>query len=400
MMLQTRGINFGLEVIVIGDLNINMKKPYNSDNPINEMCNFLNMENLINEATRETNTSSTIIDLILTTMPNSHIVSDIIKTSISDHYLVYTLLRYKKSAKGHRNIQVRSYKNFNEQSFFSDLQITLESFTLNPPNTTKFCMVQMENCLTILLIYMHLYAVTELKVETKPWITYEAIQLMYERDHAHNKWTKTKEQVWLDKYKSLRNLVTSKITYDKSEYFRNGIDNANGNPRKVWNIIKHALGTNRPSKTETISQLSPDTLNNVFINIGPFLAKKFPKNKPNWILPTSIHTFKFCEISKTFILKYLNSLTYKSNLDINLIDSKLLKIAANVITDSIHSLLNLSLSVGYFPSEWKIAKVTPIFKGKGSKTSEMNYRPISVLPHVAKIMEKAIQIQLSNYLTD
>ena len=46
------------------------------------------------------------------------------------------------------------------------------------------------------------------------------------------------------------------------------------------------------------------------------------------------------------------------------------------------------------------SKVTPIFKGKGSKTSEMNYRPISVLPHVAKIMEKAIQIQLSNYIAE
>ena len=99
-------------------------------------------------------------------------------------------------------------------------------------------------------------------------------------------------------------------------------------------------------------------------------------------------------------LKYLNSLTYKSNLDVNLIDCKLLKIAANVITDFIHYLLNLSLSVGCFPSEWKIAKVTPIFKGKGSKTSEMNYRPISVLSHVAKIMEKAIQIQLSNYIAE
>ena len=73
------------------------------------------------------------------------------------------------------------------------------------------------------------------------------LQLMYERNHAHNKWTKTKEQVWLDKkYKILRNLVSSKIRYDKSEYFRNGIDKANGKPRKVWNIIKHALGTNRP----------------------------------------------------------------------------------------------------------------------------------------------------------
>ena len=47
------------------------------------------------------------------------------------------------------------------------------------------------------------------------------------------------------------------------------------------------------------------------------------------------------------------------------------------------------------PQEWKEAKVTPIFKS-GEKDDVNNYRPISVLPLISKIMERAIQVQLVN----
>ena len=63
-------------------------------------------------------------------------------------------------------------------------------------------------------------------------------------------------------------------------------------------------------------------------------------------------------------------------------------------------MLNLSLSKGIVPSEWKLAKVIPVYKSKGRVTEEGNYRPISILPHISKLLEKAIHDQLSNYLIE
>ena len=53
----------------------------------------------------------------------------------------------------------------------------------------------------------------------------------------------------------------------------------------------------------------------------------------------------------------------------------------------------------FFPNEWKIAKVTPLFK-KGSKRELGNYRPISVLPRASKVFEKIIYHQLYRYLQE
>ena len=65
----------------------------------------------------------------------------------------------------------------------------------------------------------------------------------------------------------------------------------------------------------------------------------------------------------------------------------------NILTD----MLNRFLIEGVFPKQWKSARVTPIFKG-GDRNSPSNYRPISVLPILSKILEKHINLHLQTYL--
>ena len=66
-------------------------------------------------------------------------------------------------------------------------------------------------------------------------------------------------------------------------------------------------------------------------------------------------------------------------------DCKLLRLASPIIAPSLTHIFNLSLAQGQMPSDWKIARVTPVYKNKGSKDDPGNYRPISVVPTVKKI---------------
>ena len=58
----------------------------------------------------------------------------------------------------------------------------------------------------------------------------------------------------------------------------------------------------------------------------------------------------------------------------------------------------MSLQTGYCPKDWKLAQVSPAYKGKGNISEETNYRPLSVISHLAKICEKSVQNQLLQYL--
>ena len=79
------------------------------------------------------------------------------------------------------------------------------------------------------------------------------------------------------------------------------------------------------------------------------------------------------------------------------ISAKLLKDSADVIAKSLTTIFNKSILSGSFPDDMKIAIVSPIYKSD-CKSKPTNYRPVSVLSAVAKIFEKLISHQLSNYL--
>ena len=96
--------------------------------------------------------------------------------------------------------------------------------------------------------------------------------------------------------------------------------------------------------------------------------------------------------------KIIQSLNSNKGSGLDGISCKLLKEAAPVITPSLTFIINLSIDSCIFPDDWKIAKVTPMFK-EGSKSDPNNYKPVPVLPIVSKIIE-IIFDQLFNYLTE
>ena len=76
----------------------------------------------------------------------------------------------------------------------------------------------------------------------------------------------------------------------------------------------------------------------------------------------------------------------------------LLKKCSTVLAPSLCRIFNASLSSGHVPTAYKVSHICPIFKS-GNSTVAANYRPVSLLPIVSRLLEKVVQKQVVKYLT-
>ena len=97
--------------------------------------------------------------------------------------------------------------------------------------------------------------------------------------------------------------------------------------------------------------------------------------------------------------KILRSTNIRKAAGIDDLSGCFLKDGSRVLSKPISELCNLSIKLGSFPDSCKIAKLKPLFK-KGSKTNSSNYRPISLLPLISRIIQKLIHEQTSSFLSN
>ena len=109
-------------------------------------------------------------------------------------------------------------------------------------------------------------------------------------------------------------------------------------------------------------------------------------------------SFEFAEIEPSKVLKLLSKLDVTKATGLDQISNKVLKQAAPVIYKQLTELFNLSLKSGEYPVDWKLAKVSPVFKA-GERNDPNNYRPISILSTISRVFEKLVYEQIYNYLT-
>ena len=109
--------------------------------------------------------------------------------------------------------------------------------------------------------------------------------------------------------------------------------------------------------------------------------------------------FKFTKVSASFVEEEIRNFKRHKSTGLDELPPGLLKDCAASLSIPIAHIVNLSLESSIVPTDWKIAVIRPIFKS-GSPSSPDNYRPISILPVLSKILERAVHTQLINYLEE
>jgi hypothetical protein len=215
----------------------------------------------------------------------------------------------------------------------------------------------------------------------------------------------------LDNYKRYRNLFNSLLRKSKTHYFETNLQNNEKNPKKTWEILREAIGK-KPcvpiSEIKINGTLSNDPtqianeFNNFFSKIGSKIAAEVSTTErdPLSYIPETPNTplLEMGGIGPEEVRSILKNMDKKNSPDLDGISLALLKHIATEISLPLSHIFNLSLQTGTFPTKLKTSRVVPIFKA-GDKTSCDNYRPISLVSSISKILEKAVANRLVNHLT-
>ncbi len=245
----------------------------------------------------------------------------------------------------------------------------------------------------------------------KPWYNSEIRRTSRQRDRQKSKAIKTGNPADWCIFKRLRNNVNNMKKHAKDTFFNNIEytlnDLSSTNQLQYWKLIKMLVKDNS-SKCETIPPLkNPDdsysltdeekanTLNNYFVSISTVDASNIAL--PNFILKTNA-TIDNINISEQEINDILSNLVINKANGPDEISHHMLKETSRTICLPLSILFNRSIYENIYPSCWKLANVMPLFK-KGDNEEPSNYRPISLISCIGKVMERVVFKHLYNYYT-
>ena len=167
-------------------------------------------------------------------------------------------------------------------------------------------------------------------------------------------------------------------------------------------VIGNESKFNKITELDTADSLSTDPieisniLNTHFSKIGPSSASEIQNTSSNFTdyITLAEQIFKLAEVSCQEVFNLIQKIPSNKTSSLDNISARLLKEASPIVTLRLTFIINLSFITGIFPNAWKRARVSPIFK-EDLKTDPNNYRPISVLPVVSKLIERVV---LTNYM--
>ena len=224
-------------------------------------------------------------------------------------------------------------------------------------------------------------------------------------------------------YRKLRNDCTSMVRKDRIKRYKEihiDIDERK-DTRDLYNQTKAQLGWNSSKTPETflvdgMSVSAPRKLANIQLKYFNNKIKSLVDNLPpvsgdpcrylvlalsKWRNRMDRQMFNLKEITLLETVQLLKKMGNSKSFGHDQLDSWSLKLIASHIYLPLQHIINLSIRSKKIANRWKIARVIPLFKGgKLVKTSPASFRPISLLPITAKLVERAIQIQLSKFMEE
>lgn len=394
-------------LIVLGDININLLNGSISQNYLYDMSSF-GLTSNINTATRPS--SGSCIDHVFSRLsPSFNLLCNVLEYYITDHSLIHCEIKFLMNECNQNSIKKRSKNVLDMPELIKSLdqEDWGNVYSETDPNLAY------NDFIKILKSYLNAHTkcviLKRKDMKIKPWMSYELIEKINCKKKVYKKLKKHPDNVEVKKhFKMISKEIKVLVAKTKEEYYLSKFDEVGCDMKKSWQLVdeitsyssKRIESTNMliiNGNTITDSYDIAENFNNYFVNIASELRE-------NNVIPDdfhySHHIDKSCylnPITAHELCMIVASMQNKSSKDIDGLSNVIVKSTFIYIVDVLSHIFNLSFSSGIVPDNLKQAVVIPLHKN-GNMNRIENFRPISLLSIFSKILEKAMKNRIMNFL--
>ena len=382
-------------ILIIGDFNIDLSRNSAASTEYHDIMSSFLLKQLIDQPTRVTETSATLIDHIWTS--NEELVNYCtLLPGLSDHHICSAGMKLYTKNKKLDEFTTRSFRGLNKEHFHSDLQEVDWAFIDELEDINLIWEQWHSNFLQILDHHAPMKKFKRNKNDS-PWMNSQILTLVQQKKEARISRDNDPNTATEANYKRYKSLVKSKVTAAKRNYYRNKAVESKDNPQKMWNVIKEAAPSNFKHKGKNNStEADPDEFNDYFVNVGCD-SQSPPCYETESQEEHEAVKIELIQATEQQVLNIIKKFPVHKSPGHDGISGRALRLAMPVMLSPITRLVNKMITTQEIPQDFKLAVVTPIHKS-GDKKNPVNYRPISVLPLISKIIERIVADQLMHHL--
>ena len=391
------------DLLISGDFNIHWD---NQENP--QICEFrsiLSAFGLEQRVTQPTHIKGHIIDYIITRPTETLKCSEpVVSGLVSDHHLITCTVTMRPPPKQRRTITTRKIKDIDAAKFTEDIE---SSMLVNFTDESLDSLVEIYNNELTRLIDSHAPAVTKtVTINLKPpWYNDDIAAARRDMRQSERKWMNDKRQ---DNYETFirKRLAFKQILNDaESTYYRDVVVNNKHDSRKLFKVLNTIMHRNRHNPM-------PESNNSTELatNFRDFFMSKIQKIRDSFTDSPDDDPFEFDVEGRSNVtlsrfqhvtIADINKLIGQSSdksCELDPIPTYLVKQCAPVLAKIICRIINLSMDQACFPNAFKNAVIRPLIKKPTLDCIMKNYRPVSNLSFISKLLEHVVNTQMNHHL--
>ena len=392
-------------IILLGDFNISDVNwsTLHAQSPSSSLfCDFVFYHNLTQLVDVPTHSCGNTLDLILSNYPT--LISNIrVNPTISDHHLVsFSLMHSRYSPAQSPHVPLHKW-NYSKADFDGLISHLLDNSDLDNCLQLDGVNIIWSHIKTNLLSARKLYVPTvQVPIHPSPrWFTPEIRHMIKKSRTIQRQLNHRKSNHLICKLSHIESSLQDLISSSKSTYIKNLVSSHHSTPGKLFSHLK-SLATSTSSNYPILHESRPisdpykkaELFNSYFNSV--FTISDFILPPPDQ-RPTPSNQLSHIVIDPSDVFKALASLNCTKAPGIDDISPLILKHCATNLSLPLAHLFNTCIQTSSLPDEWKVHKIVPI--PKCSDISDIkNYRPISLLCIVSKVLEQIIYDKIIDFI--